>query len=111
MVLLVVANAVRAPGARRTQPRQTTNVMLVVVGAGAVLLSLRWLLATLYLAWGAWAVGAFMVGPADAWPHYVVGMVSATAALGRRQPSAAGGRPRPGRALAQRPRRPRCATT
>jgi diguanylate cyclase (GGDEF)-like protein len=60
------------------QPRQTTNVMLVIVGAGAVLLSLRWLAATLYLAWGGWAVGAFLVGPADAWPHYVVGMCLAT---------------------------------
>ena len=77
MVLLVVANAV-VHLVLVAQPRQSTNVMLVVVGAGAVLLSLRWLLATLYLAWGAWAVGAFMVGSADSWPHYVVGMVSAT---------------------------------
>ena len=77
MVLLVVANAV-VHLVIVAQPRQSTNVMLVVVGAGAVLLSLRWLLATLYLAWGAWAVGAFMVGSADSWPHYVVGMVSAT---------------------------------
>jgi len=77
MVLLVVANAV-VHLVLVAQPRQSTNVMLVVVGAGAVLLSLRWLLSTLYLAWGAWAVGAFMVGSADSWPHYVVGMVSAT---------------------------------
>ena len=61
------------------EPRQTTNVMLIVVGAGAVLLSVRWLLTTLYVAWGAWAVAAFVVGPSDAWPHYVIGMVSATA--------------------------------
>ena len=60
------------------QPRQTTNVMLVIVGAGAVLLSLRWLAATLYLAWGAWGVGAFLVGTAPQWPHYVVGMCTAT---------------------------------
>ena len=60
------------------QPRQTTNVMLVIVGAGAVLLSLRWLAATLYLAWGAWGVGAFLVGTAPQWPHYVIGMCSAT---------------------------------
>jgi diguanylate cyclase (GGDEF)-like protein len=60
------------------QPRQTTNVMLVIVGAGAVLLSLRWLAATLYLAWGAGGVGAFLVGTAPQWPHYVVGMCSAT---------------------------------
>lgn len=59
------------------EPRETTHVMLVVVGAGAVLLSLRWLAATLYLVCGGWAVGAF-VGPAGQWPHYVVGICSAT---------------------------------
>ena len=77
MVFLAVANAILHLLVV-AEPRQTTNVMLVVVGAGAVLLSVRWLLATLYLAWGAWAVAAFVVGPADSWPHYVVGMVSAT---------------------------------
>jgi diguanylate cyclase (GGDEF)-like protein len=77
LVLVAVANAVLHLGLSG-QPRQTTNVMLIVVGAGAVLLSLRWLAATLYLAWGGWAVGAFLVGASDAWPHYVVGMCSAT---------------------------------
>lgn len=60
------------------EPRETTHVMLVVVGAGAVLLSLRWLAATLYLVCGGWAVGTFVVGPAGQWPHYVVGLCSAT---------------------------------
>lgn len=60
------------------EPRQTTNIMLVVVGAGAVLLSLRWLAATLYLAWGGWGVGAFLIGADPRWPHYVLGMCSAT---------------------------------
>ena len=44
-----------------------------------MLLSQRWLFATLYLVWGAWAVGAFLVGSAQSWRHYVVGMVTATA--------------------------------
>lgn len=61
------------------QPRQTTNLMLVLVGAGAVLLSLRWLLAVMYLTWGAWVVGAFLVGPRPQWPHFVVGLLGATA--------------------------------
>ncbi|MEO7980276.1 MAG: GGDEF domain-containing protein [Sporichthyaceae bacterium] len=60
------------------QPRQTTNVMLLIVGAGAVLLSLRWLAATLYLAWGTWGVGAFLVGATPQWPHFIVGMCIAT---------------------------------
>ncbi len=77
LVLVAAANAI-VHLVLSGQPRQTTNVMLVIVGAGAVLLSLRWLAATLYLVWGGWAVGAFLVGPADAWPHYVVGMCTAT---------------------------------
>jgi diguanylate cyclase (GGDEF)-like protein len=77
LVLVAAANAI-VHLVLSGQPRQTTNVMLVLVGAGAVLLSLRWLAATLYLVWGGWAVGAFLVGPADAWPHYVVGMCTAT---------------------------------
>jgi diguanylate cyclase (GGDEF)-like protein len=52
--------------------------MLILVGAGAVLLSVRWLATTLYVVWGAWGVGAFVLGPSPQWPHYVVGMCSAT---------------------------------
>ena len=52
--------------------------MLVVVAAGAVLLSVRWLAATLYLAWGAWGVGAFLIGPSERWATYLIGMVGAT---------------------------------
>lgn len=77
-LLLVVAALSVLHLALTGEPRQTTDLMLVLVGAGAVLLSLRWLAATLYLVWGGWAVGAFLAGPARAWPHYVVGMVSAT---------------------------------
>ena len=77
LVLVAVANAVTHL-VLTEQPRQTTYVMLVVVAAGAVLLSLRWLAATLYLAWGAWGVGAFLVGPGEQWVHYVIGMCGAT---------------------------------
>ena len=78
LVLVVVANSA-GHMVLVGEPRQTSNVMLALVGAGAVVLSLRWLLVVLYLAWGAWTVAAFVVGPATTWPHYVVGMVSATA--------------------------------
>lgn len=64
------------------QPRQSTNLMLVLVGAGALLLSLQWLLAVLCMTWGAWLVGAFLVGPSEQWPHYAVGMLGATVLAG-----------------------------
>jgi diguanylate cyclase (GGDEF)-like protein len=60
------------------EPQQSTHVMLALVAAGALLLSLRWLLVVLYLGWGAWTVGAFVVGPAPRWSHYVAGMIGAT---------------------------------
>jgi diguanylate cyclase (GGDEF)-like protein len=78
LVLVVVANSA-GHMVSVGEPRQTTNVMLALVGAGAVVLSLRWLLVVLYLGCGAWTVAAFVVGPSAAWPHYVVGMASATA--------------------------------
>jgi diguanylate cyclase (GGDEF)-like protein len=78
LVLVAAANTVLAM-VLTDQPRQTSLVMLVVAGTGAVLLSLRWLAATLYLVWGAWGIGAFLVGPSGQWPHYVVGMCGATA--------------------------------
>ena len=64
------------------QPRQSTTVMLVLVGAGALLISLRWVLAVLSLTWGAWGVAAFLVGPSAQWPHYTVGMLTATVLAG-----------------------------
>lgn len=77
-VLLVVADAVTRVGTTG-EPRQTTDLMLVVVGAGAALLSLRWLLGVLYVVWGAWVVVAFtLLGPRPQWIHYTVGMVTAT---------------------------------
>lgn len=77
LVLLVAAHAVGQLALDR-DPRDTTGVMLVLVLAGAVLLSPRWLLAVAYLTWSAWAVGALAIGPSSAWPRYVVGLVAAT---------------------------------
>jgi diguanylate cyclase (GGDEF)-like protein len=78
IVGVVVANAV-VHLVVADEPRQTTNVMLAVVGAGAALLSVRWFIATVYLAWGAWAVGAATVGPSPQWAYYASGLVVATA--------------------------------
>jgi diguanylate cyclase (GGDEF)-like protein len=77
VALLVVANTVTAM-VLTEEPRQTTTVMLVLVGAGATLLSLRWLAAVGYLAWGSWALGGFLVGAMPQWPHYLVAMSAAT---------------------------------
>ena len=77
-LLLVIGNSVTHL-AMVGEPRQTTNVMLVLVAAGAMLLDLRYLLGMATLTWTAWGVGAFLVGPAPQWPHYVVGMGTATA--------------------------------
>lgn len=77
VALLVVANAVTAM-VLTEQPRHTTTVMLVIVAAGATLLSLRWLAAVGYLAWGVWALGGFLIGATPQWPHYLVGMAAAT---------------------------------
>lgn len=61
------------------QPRQSTALLLLAVGAGVVLLSLRWLVATMYLLWGGWTAAALVVGPSLQWLHYAVGLVVATA--------------------------------
>lgn len=57
----------------------TAAGVLVVAGAGAVLLAWQWLAATLYLVLGGWAVAAFFVGPAGDWPLYVGGFAGAVA--------------------------------
>lgn len=77
IVGLVVGNAVTHLVVS-SEPRQTTNVMLAIVGAGAGLLSMRWFVATVYASWGAWAVGASMVGPDSRWGHYASGLAMAT---------------------------------
>jgi diguanylate cyclase (GGDEF)-like protein len=61
------------------EPRQTTALLVVAVGAGAALLSLRWLVGTLYLLWGGWTASALLVGPSREWLHYAVGLALATA--------------------------------
>ncbi len=78
LIVLLVAGGAIAHMLIAEAPRQTSLVMLAVVGAGAVLLSLRYLAATLYLIWGVWALAAVLLGPSPVWPDYVAGMVAAT---------------------------------
>lgn len=73
-VLVVTANAL----CRLALTGQASIVMLAVVGAGAALLSLRWLVATVYLVCSAWAVTLFLAGPAGERVDPAVGMAAAT---------------------------------
>jgi diguanylate cyclase (GGDEF)-like protein len=78
MVVLVAASAL-AQMVLTDRPRESATIMLVLVVAGAVLLSVRWVLGVLYVVWGGWAVGAVLVGASDQWPHQVFELVGATA--------------------------------
>jgi hypothetical protein len=75
------------------EPRQTTALLVVAVGAGAALLSLRWLVGTLYLLWGGWTTrSASRSRPRCPWwsPAYAdspAGSSSGPAPPSRRQPS------------------------
>jgi hypothetical protein len=51
-------------------PVQTTNVALVVVGVGCLILSARWLALVLALAVGGWAAVDWLEGGPPAWLHF-----------------------------------------
>jgi diguanylate cyclase (GGDEF)-like protein len=59
-------------------PRHSTGLVIAVAAAGAALISLRWLVGTLYLLWGLWTVGALVIGSSREWIHYAVAMALAT---------------------------------
>jgi diguanylate cyclase (GGDEF)-like protein len=59
-------------------PRQSTVLVIAAAAAGAVLISLRWLVGTLYLLWGGWTAAALVIGPSREWIHYAVAMVLVT---------------------------------
>lgn len=61
-----------------SSPRPSAMLLVAAAGAGATLVSLRWLVATLYLVWGGWTAAALVIGPSRAWVHYAVAMVVAT---------------------------------
>lgn len=77
MLMMVVGSSVAAM-VLVGQPRYTSNLMLVLVGAGVTVLSLRWMLAVVYLTWGAWIVAALAIGPSEEWPHYAVALALST---------------------------------
>jgi diguanylate cyclase (GGDEF)-like protein len=59
-------------------PRQSSVLVIAAAAAGAALLSLRWLVGTLYLLWGGWTAAALVIGPSRDWIHYAVAMALVT---------------------------------
>ena len=60
-------------------PGQTTNQMLIVIGASYLFLSLYYVLSTIALVWMGWAVIASYASPAAEWQHYGFALLSTTA--------------------------------
>lgn len=59
-------------------PKHTTNLLLLLVGAAVLLLRWRWLLALMAATWTGWlAVMALAVNGGD-WSHFVFGLLAAT---------------------------------
>lgn len=68
--------------AQTGEPRQTTNVMLVVVGVGVLMLSWPWALLLQAAAVGGWlavAVSQATASTNEAWVHFAFALLSATA--------------------------------
>lgn len=60
------------------EPRQTTNLMLLVVGLGSLLLSTRWFASTLAATLAGWGVIAVLSAPSPSWLHYGFALLTAT---------------------------------
>lgn len=78
MILLALVNSVATIVLTR-DPAQTSILLLVVAGAGLVLLSWGWLGVTLYLAWGGWVIAALLVGAPRSVAQYGVALLGASA--------------------------------
>ena len=59
-------------------PRETVSLAVIAAGAGAALLSVRWLVGTLYVLWGGWTSAALLAGPTREWLTFGVGLTLAT---------------------------------
>src|SRR5439155_5190618 len=63
-------------------PKQTTNLFFLVIGAGFLFLDRRWFAGFLAIAVGGFVVELARGPPSPDWTHYVFGMVSAVALAG-----------------------------
>ena len=59
-------------------PWQTTNILMLVVGAGFLLLSYGWLAITLAVAWAGWGLVVWQSPPSPQWLHFGFALVIAT---------------------------------
>ncbi len=58
-------------------PWMTSNLMLVLAGAGAVLLGVRWVYGAMVLTWGVWVAAMVAIGWTET-AHWVIGMIGGT---------------------------------
>jgi signal transduction histidine kinase len=61
-----------------SEPKQTTNLLLLVVGAGFVFLSVRWLAAVMAAAWAGWGAVVALSPPSPDWLHFGFALLIAT---------------------------------
>lgn len=64
------------------EPRQSTNLMLLIVGVAFFLLAWRWLALMIVITWGAWLLTIGQMPPSDDWVHYGFGLFSSTVLAG-----------------------------
>ena len=61
-----------------SEPRQTTNFMLLAIGVGFFFLSTRWFVLVLVAIIAGWGLVAYRAGPAPAWLHFAFALFTAT---------------------------------
>ncbi len=61
-----------------SEPQQTTNLMLLVIGVGFFLLSTPWFALVLGLTWVGWGGVVWMAAPSPSWVHFGFGLLSAS---------------------------------
>jgi PAS domain S-box-containing protein len=60
------------------EPRQTTNLILFLIGAGLFLLSVRWLMSVVVVTWIGWGALVWMGPPSQGWIHFGFALFLAT---------------------------------
>jgi PAS domain S-box-containing protein len=61
-----------------SEPQQTTNLMLLVIGVGCLLLSTGWLILALAATLGGWGLVVWGAAPSPLWVHFGFGLFSAS---------------------------------
>jgi PAS domain S-box-containing protein len=61
-----------------SEPHQTANLIAVIMGAGFIALSARWLALMLMVIWIGWGATVWMSPPSSAWLYYAFALFAAT---------------------------------